>query len=217
MQQPRPAVRSDRLWQSLMQTARFGANEKGGLRRLACSDDDRAVREWFTRECESLGCSVQVDACGNMFPTLNGRRTDLLPIAMGSHLDTQPTGGKLDGILGVLSGIEVIRTLLDSGYRTNAPLMVINWTNEEGSRFPPAMLCSGVYAGVFSVEYAHSRTDRAGLRFGDELRRIGYLGPAEPGSIKFGAMLELHIEQDHSGGRVPRDRCGDRRPGHALV
>ncbi len=119
----------------------------------------------------------------------------MLPIALGSHLDTQPTGGKFDGVLGVLGALEALRTLVDMGYESNAPLMIVNWTNEEGSRFAPAMLCSGVYAGVFTPEFAYSREDRDGIKLGDELKRIGYLGSEPVGSHKFQAMFELHIEQ----------------------
>jgi N-carbamoyl-L-amino-acid hydrolase len=138
---------------------------------------------------------VAVDSVGNMFATRPGRRNDLLPIGLGSHLDTQPTGGKFDGVLGVLGALEALRTLVDMGYETNAPIMIVNWTNEEGSRFAPAMLCSGVYAGVFTPEYAYSRADREGITLGDELKRIGYLGSEPVGSHKFHAMFELHIEQ----------------------
>ncbi|MBI3674393.1 MAG: M20 family metallo-hydrolase [Rhizobiales bacterium] len=188
-------INPQRLWDALMETAKFGATAKGGIRRLTVSDEDRRVRDWFKAECEKLGCKVQVDRCGNMFATRPGKRQDLLPIAMGSHLDTQPTGGKFDGVLGVLGALEAMRTLIDMGYETNAPVMIVNWTNEEGSRFAPAMLCSGVYAGVFTPDFAYSREDREGLKFGDELKRIGYLGPEPVGSIKFQAMFELHIEQ----------------------
>ncbi|MBI2717841.1 MAG: M20 family metallo-hydrolase [Rhizobiales bacterium] len=188
-------INPQRLWDALMETANFGATAKGGIRRLTVSDEDRRVRDWFKAECEKLGCKVQVDRCGNMFATRPGKRQDLLPIAMGSHLDTQPTGGKFDGVLGVLGALEAMRTLIDMGYETNAPVMIVNWTNEEGSRFAPAMLCSGVYAGVFTPDFAYSREDREGLKFGDELKRIGYLGPEPVGSIKFQAMFELHIEQ----------------------
>jgi N-carbamoyl-L-amino-acid hydrolase len=138
---------------------------------------------------------VTVDAVGNMFALRPGRNNSLVPIAMGSHLDTQPTGGKFDGVLGVLGALEALRTMVDLGYDTNAPVMIVNWTNEEGSRFPPAMLASGVYAKVFTPDYAYSREDREGKKFGDELERIGYKGDAAPGSQKFQAMFELHIEQ----------------------
>ncbi len=189
------AINPQRLWDQLMETAAFGATPKGGIRRLTVSDEDKRVRDWFRAECEALGCKVQIDSCGNMFATRAGKRNDLLPIAMGSHLDTQPTGGKFDGVLGVLGALEALRTIVSLGYETNAPVMIVNWTNEEGSRFAPAMLCSGVYAGVFTEEFAYSREDREGVKFGDELQRIGYRGSEPVGSVKFQAMFELHIEQ----------------------
>jgi beta-ureidopropionase / N-carbamoyl-L-amino-acid hydrolase len=188
-------INPQRLWDSLMETAQFGATPKGGIKRLTVSDEDKKVRDWFKRQCEALGCTVEIDEVGNMFATRPGKRTDVLPIAMGSHLDTQPTGGKFDGVLGVLGALEAMRTLVDMGYEPNAPLMVVNWTNEEGSRFAPAMLCSGVYAGVFTPEFAYSREDRQGIKLGDELARIGYKGKHKAGAIKFSAMFELHIEQ----------------------
>jgi N-carbamoyl-L-amino-acid hydrolase len=188
-------INPQRLWESLMHTAAFGGTPKGGIKRLTVSDEDKQVRDWFKAECEKLGCTVQVDEVGNMFSTRPGKRNDILPIAMGSHLDTQPTGGKFDGVLGVLGALEVLRTLNDMGYDSNAPLMIVNWTNEEGSRFAPAMLCSGVYAGVFTPEFAYSREDRNGFKLGDELERIGYRGEHKAGAIKFSSMFELHIEQ----------------------
>ena len=188
-------INPQRLWDTLMETAKFGGTPKGGIKRLTVSDEDRKVRDWFKAECEKLGCTVEVDEVGNMFATRPGKRKDIAPIAMGSHLDTQPTGGKFDGALGVLGALEAMRTLVDMGYETNAPLMIVNWTNEEGSRFAPAMLCSGVYAGVFTTEFAYSREDRQGIKFGDELQRIGYKGQHRAGDIKFQAMFELHIEQ----------------------
>jgi beta-ureidopropionase / N-carbamoyl-L-amino-acid hydrolase len=188
-------INPQRLWDSIMSTAEFGGTPKGGIKRLTVSDDDKKVRDWFKAECEKLGCAVHVDEVGNMFATRAGKRSDVLPIAMGSHLDTQPTGGKFDGVLGVLGALEALRTLVDMGYETNAPIMIANWTNEEGSRFSPAMLCSGVYAGVFTPEFAYSREDRAGVKLGDELSRIGYKGEHKAGAIKFSSMFELHIEQ----------------------
>jgi beta-ureidopropionase / N-carbamoyl-L-amino-acid hydrolase len=188
-------INPQRLWDSIMSTAEFGGTPKGGIKRLTVSDDDKKVRDWFKAECEKLGCAVHVDEVGNMFATRAGKRADVLPIAMGSHLDTQPTGGKFDGVLGVLGALEALRTLVDMGYETNAPIMIANWTNEEGSRFSPAMLCSGVYAGVFTPEFAYSREDRAGVKLGDELSRIGYKGEHKAGAIKFSSMFELHIEQ----------------------
>jgi N-carbamoyl-L-amino-acid hydrolase len=188
-------INPQRLWDQIIETAKFGGTPKGGIKRLTLSDEDKKVRDWFKAQCQALGCTVSIDACGNMFAVRSGKRSDLPPIAMGSHLDTQPTGGKFDGVLGVLGALEALRTMVDLGYQTNAPIMVVNWTNEEGSRFAPPMLCSGVYAGVFTPEYAYSREDREGRRFGDELARIGYKGDAAPGSQKFQAMFELHIEQ----------------------
>jgi beta-ureidopropionase / N-carbamoyl-L-amino-acid hydrolase len=188
-------INPQRLWDSLMETAAFGGTLKGGIKRLTVSDEDKHVRDWFKVECEKLGCILQIDEVGNMFATRPGKRKDISPIAMGSHLDTQPTGGKFDGVLGVLGPLEVLRTLVDMGYESNAPLMIVNWTNEEGSRFAPAMLCSGVYAGVFTPEFAYSREDRQGIKLGDELERIGYKGEHKAGGIKFSSMFELHIEQ----------------------
>ena len=188
-------VNPQRLWDSLMETAQMGGTPKGGIKRLTVSDEDKRVRDWFKNECEKLGCAVEIDEVGNMFATRAGKRSDVLPIALGSHLDTQPTGGKFDGVLGVLGALEALRTLVDMGYETNAPIMIVNWTNEEGSRFAPAMLCSGVYAGVFTPEFAYSREDRAGIKLGDELARIGYKGKHKAGDIKFSSMFELHIEQ----------------------
>jgi beta-ureidopropionase / N-carbamoyl-L-amino-acid hydrolase len=188
-------INPQRLWDTLMETAQMGGTPKGGIKRLTVSDEDKRVRDWFKAECEKLGCVVEVDEVGNMFATRAGKRKDLAPIALGSHLDTQPTGGKFDGVLGVLGALEALRTLVDMGYETNAPIMIVNWTNEEGSRFAPAMLCSGVYAGVFTPEYAYSREDRQGIKLGDELERIGYKGAHKAGAIKFSSMFELHIEQ----------------------
>jgi N-carbamoyl-L-amino-acid hydrolase len=189
------AVNAERLWAAIMETAQFGATPKGGIKRLTLTDEDRQVRDWFRAACEAAGCTVAIDDLGNMFARRPGRDNSLPPIAMGSHLDTQPTGGKFDGIIGVLSGLEVIRTLNDLQVETNAPIEVINWTNEEGSRFAPAMLCSGVFAGVFPRAYADSRVDREGKNFGDELERIGYRGSEPAGSHKLGAHFEVHIEQ----------------------
>ena len=188
-------IDAERLWDSLMQTAEIGGTPDGGIARLTLSDDDRRVRDWLAQQCAALGMTLQVDEVGNMFATRPGRRADLPAIAMGSHLDTQPTGGKFDGVLGVLGGLEVLCTLDAAGYQTEAPLMLVNWTNEEGSRFSPAMLGSGVWAGVYSRDHADARQDAAGDSFGDSLDRIGWRGPLKAGAIRFGAMFELHIEQ----------------------
>ena len=184
-----------RLWDSILETGQIGATPKGGVRRLTLTDLDRQVRDWFVTACKAAGCTVTIDELGNIFARRPGRDNTRPPIAIGSHLDTQPTGGKFDGIVGVLSGLEVLRTLNDAGYETNAPIEVINWTNEEGSRFAPAMLASGVFAGVFDKQYAHDRTDREGTRFGDELARIGYQGDVPVGDHKLAAFFEVHIEQ----------------------
>jgi beta-ureidopropionase / N-carbamoyl-L-amino-acid hydrolase len=188
-------IDAQRLWDSLMQTAQIGATAKGGICRLTLTDFDRQVRDWFKAQCESLDCSVTIDEVGNMFARRAGKDSALAPIAMGSHLDTQPTGGKFDGILGVLGAFEALRTLHEAGYETNAPIEIANWTNEEGARFSPPMLASGVFAGVFTPEYAYSRTDRDGKTFGEELQRIGYRGAEKAGAHRFGALFELHIEQ----------------------
>jgi beta-ureidopropionase / N-carbamoyl-L-amino-acid hydrolase len=188
-------IDADRLWASIMETAAIGATDKGGIKRLTLTDLDREVRNWFVARCEAAGCTVSIDTLGNISARRPGRDNSLPPIAMGSHLDTQPTGGKFDGVIGVLAGLEVLRSLNDAGIETNAPLEVINWTNEEGSRFAPAMLASGVFAGVFTPDYAYEREDREGKRFGDELIRIGYKGEEPCGARKLGAFFELHIEQ----------------------
>jgi beta-ureidopropionase / N-carbamoyl-L-amino-acid hydrolase len=188
-------INAQRLWDTLMETARIGATAKGGIKRLTLTDDDKRVRDWFKAAAEAIGCTVTVDEVGNMFARRVGRVEGLAPLCMGSHLDTQPTGGKFDGALGVLGALEAMRTLHESGYETNAPIEIVNWTNEEGSRFAPAMLASGVFAGVFTPDYAYGREDRDGKTFGDELDRIGYRGTEKAGGHRLGAMFELHIEQ----------------------
>ena len=185
----------DRLWATIEETAQFGATAKGGIKRLTLSEEDRQVRDWFARACLAAGCAVTVDAMGNQFARRPGRDDTLPAIAVGSHLDTQPTGGRYDGVIGVLSGLEILRTLHDSGYETTAPIEVVNWTNEEGSRFAPAMLASGVFAGVFEQDWAEARQDREGVRFGDALDRIGARGAVPCGGHPLSAHFELHIEQ----------------------
>src|SRR6202158_2916112 len=165
-------INSQRLWDTLMETAQFGATAKGGIKRLTLTDDDRRVRDWFRTAAEAIGCTVTVDEVGNMFARRAGRVEGLAPLCMGSHLDTQPTGGKFDGVLGVLGALEAMRTLNESGYETNAPIEIVNWTNEEGARFPPALLASRVYAGVSTPDYAYARTARDAKTFGEELQRI---------------------------------------------
>src|SRR5215472_14606539 len=178
-----------------MDTAQIGATAKGGICRLTLTDLDRQVRDWLKAQCQALGCAVTVDEVGNMFARRPGKNPRLPPIAMGSHLDTQPTGGKFDGPLGVLAALEALRTLHDHDRTTNAPIELVNWTIEEGARFAPAMLASGVFAGVFTADYAYARTDRDGKSFGEELSRIGYRGAEKAGARKFSGLFELHIEQ----------------------
>jgi N-carbamoyl-L-amino-acid hydrolase len=188
-------VNGERLWQSLMTMAEIGATAKGGVNRQTLTDDDKRGRDLFRRWCEDAGLAVTVDQMGSMFGHRRGRDADRPPVVLGSHLDSQPTGGKFDGALGVLAALEVIRTLNDRGVETEAPLEVVNWTNEEGVRFPPAMIASGVFAGVFDLDYGLSRTDHAGRTIGAELQRIGYAGKQKVGHRPLGALLELHIEQ----------------------
>ncbi|EEE35763.1 N-carbamoyl-L-amino acid hydrolase (L-carbamoylase) [Rhodobacteraceae bacterium KLH11] len=190
-----PGINGDRLWQSLMEMAQIGALPGGGCGRLTLTDDDQIARDLFTRWCEEAGCTVKFDRLGNMFARRPGRNPDLPPIAIGSHLDTQPHGGRFDGVYGVMAGLEVIRSLNDHGLETDAPIEVVNWTNEEGARFAPAMLCSGVYAGLFDLDFALSRTDANGISLDAELSRIGYAGTEACGAHELGAFLEVHIEQ----------------------
>ena len=188
-------IDADRLWGTLMETAAIGGTVKGGINRQTLTAHDGEVRSWFKRQAEALGCKVMVDEVGNMFALRAGRRTDLAPIGLGSHLDTQPTGGKFDGNLGVLGALEALRTLTAAGYETNAPIVVVNWTNEEGARFTPAMLGSGVFAGVYSRAEADAATDIAGMSFGESLDGLGWRGEAKAGAMALSAYLELHIEQ----------------------
>ena len=190
-----PRIDGDRLWQTIVETGRIGGTSKGGVSRLALTDLDRQVRDWFVASCREAGCAVTIDDMGSIVAVRPGRDAALAPIACGSHLDTQPTGGRFDGILGVLAGLEVVRALNDAGVETEAPLAVIDWTNEEGSRFAPGMMASGVFAGKIAAELAHAATDRDGHRFGDELDRIGYRGTASAASHRLAAYFELHIEQ----------------------
>ncbi|HZT49620.1 MAG TPA: Zn-dependent hydrolase [Hyphomicrobiaceae bacterium] len=185
----------ERLWGTLMETAAFGGTAKGGINRQTLTAEDGKVRAWFKRQAEALGATVTVDEVGNMFALRPGRRADLAPIALGSHLDTQPTGGKFDGNLGVLGALEALRTLVAAGYETNAPIVVVNWTNEEGARFAPAMLGSGVFAGVYSRAQADAIADIEGVTFGAALDGIGWRGETKAGAMKLSAYLELHIEQ----------------------
>ena len=184
-----------RLWQSLMDLARIGATPKGGVCRLALTDLDRQGRDLFVQWAREAGCSIRVDAIGNIFARRAGLDDALPPVMTGSHIDTQPTGGKFDGNYGVLAGIEVVRTLNDHGIETEAPIEVAFWTNEEGSRFVPVMMGSGVFAKAFTLEHAYAATDTEGKTVKSELERIGYIGDQEPGDHPIGAYFETHIEQ----------------------
>jgi len=187
-------VDRQRLWDSLMEMAQIGATEKGGVCRLALTDLDKQSRDLFMSWCENAGCRIAVDPVGNIFARRPGRDNTLPPVVAGSHLDSQPTGGKFDGAYGVLAGLEVLRTLNDGAVETEAPVEVVVWTNEEGSRFAPAMMGSGVFAGLFPIDEILAATDVDGKSFGEELERIGYKG--EPfGKPNVGAYFEAHIEQ----------------------
>jgi beta-ureidopropionase / N-carbamoyl-L-amino-acid hydrolase len=190
-------VDGERLWASLMELARIGATAKGGVCRLAASDLDGEARRLFIRWCEEAGCTVTIDRIGNIFARRPGRNPELPTVMAGSHLDTQPTGGRFDGAYGVMAGLEVVRSLNDLGYETEAPIEIVAWTNEEGSRFSPAMVGSGVFAGVFGLEQALATRDNntAGLTLGGELERIGFAGPAAVGGRPVAAYFEAHIEQ----------------------
>ncbi len=189
------SIDGQRLWDSLMEMAKIGATEKGGCCRLALTDLDKQGRNLFVRWCEEAGCTIKVDKMGNIFARRAGRDDSKPPVITGSHLDTQPTGGRFDGVFGVLAGLEVVRSLNDLGIETEHPVEVAVWTNEEGSRFAPAMVASGVYAGVFDLEYGLSRADSDGKTMGEELERIGYAGSEEVGGREIHAYFEAHIEQ----------------------
>ncbi|MCJ7874032.1 Zn-dependent hydrolase [Phaeobacter sp. J2-8] len=188
-------INADRLWDSLMEMAKIGPGVAGGNNRQTLTDEDGAGRALFQTWCEAAGCSMGLDQMGNMFARREGTDPDALPVYVGSHLDTQPTGGKYDGVLGVLGGVEILRTLNDMDIKTRHPIVVTNWTNEEGTRFAPAMLASGVFAGIHTQDWAYARTDAEGKSFGDELARIGWKGEEEVGARKMHAFFELHIEQ----------------------
>ena len=188
-------INPDRLWNSIHELAEIGPGIAGGSNRQTLTDDDAKGRTLFQRWCEGAGMTMGLDQMGTMFARREGTDPSLDPVYIGSHLDTQPTGGRYDGVLGVLSGLEVIRTMNDLGIKTKHPVVVVNWTNEEGARFAPAMLASGVFAGIHTLDYAYGRKDQEGLTFGDELKRIGWVGDEKVGDRKMHAYFEYHIEQ----------------------
>lgn len=188
-------INADRLWDSLMEMAKIGPGVAGGNNRQTLTDSDSEGRHLFQDWCQVAGCSMGVDQMGNMFAQRSGTDPDALPVYVGSHLDTQPTGGKYDGVLGVLGGLEILRTMNDLDIKTKHPIVVTNWTNEEGTRYAPAMLASGVFAGMHAQDWAYDRVDADGKSFGDELKRIGWQGSEKVGDRKMHAFFELHIEQ----------------------
>lgn len=187
-------INADRLFETLDRSARIGPGRAGGLRRLALTDADREMRDTFVQWCEDSGCTVRVDQAGNIFARMEGS-ADLPPVLVGSHLDTQMAGGRYDGILGVLTGLEIVRSLRDNGITQKRPIEVVNWANEEGARFAPPMSSSAVFAGTKTLDWLYALTDDDGLTFGDELERIGYKGAAEAKAFPIDAYFELHIEQ----------------------
>lgn len=188
-------INGQRLWDSLIEMSRIGPGIAGGNNRQTLTDADAQGRTLFQNWCNDAGLTMGVDQMGNMFARREGTDPDALPVYIGSHLDTQPTGGKYDGVLGVLAGLELIRTLNDMSIKTKHPVIVANFTNEEGTRFAPAMLASGVFAGIHTQDWAYAKTDAEGLTFGDELQRIGWRGDEQTGARKMRAFFELHIEQ----------------------
>jgi N-carbamoyl-L-amino-acid hydrolase len=188
-------INGDRLWNSLMEMAKIGPGVAGGNNRQTVTDEDGEGRHLFQSWCTAAGMTMGLDQMGNMFAHREGTDADALPVYVGSHLDTQPTGGKYDGVLGVLSGLEIIRTLNDLNIQTKHPIVVTNFTNEEGTRYAPALLSSGVFVGIHTQEWAYEREDANGLKFGAELERIGWKGDEEVGARKMHAFFELHIEQ----------------------
>ena len=188
-------INAQRLWDSLMLFAEIGSTDKGGCNRQALTDLDKQARDLWVSWAEDAGCSIRIDTMGNIFARREGLKDDLPVVMTGSHIDTQPTGGKFDGVYGVLASLEVIRSLNDQGVQTNHPIEAVVWTNEEGARFSPAMIGSGVWSGAFSLDYGHARMDKDGKTIQEELRRIDYEGdtPCKPDPIK--GFIELHIEQ----------------------
>ena len=188
-------VNPRRYWSTVERSAEIGVGRPGGLARVALSDADREMRDQFVAWCREAGCTVSVDRLGSIFARRKGTDDSLPPVVVGSHLDTQVNGGRYDGIVGVLAGLEVLRTLNDKSISTKRPVEVVDWTNEEGARFSPPMIAAGAFAGVYAVDWVLERRDDDGKRFGDELARIGYAGAAPVGGRELDSYFELHIEQ----------------------
>ncbi|NET34388.1 MAG: Zn-dependent hydrolase [Cyanothece sp. SIO1E1] len=188
-------IDNNRLWDRLMCMAEIGGTPKGGVCRVALSEEDKRGRDLFIEWCKAAGCTIEVDPMGNIFARRAGIDPDLPAVMIGSHLDSQPTGGKFDGVYGVLAGLEVVESLNDHDIKTKHPIEIVSWTNEEGARFAPAMIGSGVFAGTFSLDYAYSRTDKEGRTLGEELEKIGFKGTAPLGQRAYKATFEVHIEQ----------------------
>ena len=188
-------INSSRLWDSIMEMAKIGPGIAGGNNRQTLTDDDAKGRELFKSWCKKENLVMGTDKMGTMFARREGTDPNALPVYVGSHLDTQPTGGKYDGVLGVLGGLEIIRTLNELDIKTKHPIVVVNFTNEEGTRFAPPMMASGVFAGIHELEWAYNKTDADGKKFGDEIKRIGWIGEEDVGARKMHAFFELHIEQ----------------------
>ena len=191
----RVEINSGRYWRSVERSAEIGRGRPGGLARVALSDSDREMRDQFVTWCRDAGCTIAIDGVGNIFARRKGTDDSLPPVVMGSHLDTQVNGGRYDGIVGVLAGLEVLRTLNEKNIQTRRAIEVVNWTNEEGARFSPPMIAAGAFAGVYAVDWVLDRRDDEGRRFGDELARIGYAGAAPVGGRQLDSYFELHIEQ----------------------
>ena len=188
-------INGERHWKRMMDMAKIGKTPKGGVCRVALTDEDKIGRDLFIEWCKAAGCTIEIDQLGNIFAKRAGKDNSIPPIMIGSHLDSQPTGGKYDGVYGVLAGLEVIETLNDHHIQTQAPIEIVSWTNEEGARFAPAMVASAVFAGEFTLEYAYSREDKKGKKLGEELERIGYKGDIPVGGRPYSATFEIHIEQ----------------------
>lgn len=191
----RTTINLQRLWKTIERSSQIGIGRPGGLRRLTLTDDDRTMRDLFVSWCTDAGCRVTIDRVGNIFARRPGRDDSLPPVVIGSHLDTQVNGGRFDGILGVLAGLEIVRTLNDASIQTHRPIEIVSWTNEEGARFAPPMLGAGAFARLYDLDWVLSRTDDDGKRLGDELTRIGYAGEAPVGGRTLDSYFELHIEQ----------------------